>query len=592
MLRSIRQLAVAGAIALGLLAASTAVPARVDAAVVLPAPAGVTATRVAGKVNDFVVSWKPVAGALDHYNLSMFYGGQDHVTTVPADTTQLAVTGIDAVTQYRITVSSRDVDGGGTTSSVVVLEPLVPGPARTLKAVRDAMGTTLTVAWMAPAWVGYEPLTTYDVTVTRLADGVVVYQTATTTLSAVSGRLDPSKQYSVKISTKNSYGNGGVATALVGSDRPGTPTGLVGMRDAKSPSVVHVTWKAPAHIGSSPITYYQLMSGVGLLKDTLNINTTSADVALDSTRTGYLAVRACNDAGCSLLGPTVTMLASGATVAPTVATSNPFVLVTNTGGLVTIETRGFIGATSVYPRLVFRVFPTMGNAGYSDTQIGQNGARILTYTTVPTGTYTVTVSGMPAGGGEVEIARKVIIVNGDGMLAANQWQIVRGSATITNTMVSLSVAGENRVLSTKPLATPDMVFSTDATLKSGAGYGVWFRASLDASNRINGFTFQYDPLYGNAFIIRHWYQGVECPTPIAKTVFPSGFAVNAKHRLIVVVQGDTIWASVDGIEMFRVASLKTAAANSPCKYPLPTGTRIGFRTWNTSPATFENTTLR
>lgn len=74
--------------------------------------------------------------------------------------------------------------------------------------------------------------------------------------------------------------------------------------------------------------------------------------------------------------------------------------------------------------------------------------------------------------------------------------------------------------------------------------------------------------------------------------FPAGSAINAKHRLIVVVQGDTIWASVDGVEMFRVASLKAAAVASPCKYPLPTGTRIGFRTWNTSPATFENTTLR
>ena len=592
MLRSIRKLAVASSLAIGLLVAGAAVPVRVDAAVVLPAPAGVAATRLSGSVNDFVVSWKPVAGALDHYNVSVFYGGQDHVTTVPSGTTQLAITGVDAVTQYRITVSSRDVTGAGTTSSVVILEPLVPGPARTLTAARDALATSLTMAWTAPAWVGYEPLKAYDVTVTRLADGVVVHQSSTASLAAVVTGLDPSKQYSAKVSTKNSYGNGGVATALVGSDRPGTPTALVGTRDAKSPSVVHVTWKAPTHIGSGPITYYQLMSGVGLLKDTLNIKTTSADVALDSTRIGYLAVRACNDAGCSLLGPTVKMLASGATVAPTVATSNPFVLVTNTGGLITIETRGFIGATSVYPRLVFRVYPTMGNAGYSDVQIGQNGARVLTYTTVPTGTYTVTVSGLPAAGAEVEIARKVIIVNGDGLLTVKQWEVVRGAATITDKMVSLSVAGENRVLSTKPLATPDMVFSTDATLKSGAGYGVWFRASLDSSNRINGYTFQYDPLYGNAFIIRHWYQGTECATPIAKTAFPAGFAINAKHRLIVVVQGDTIWASVDGVEMFRVASLKTAAANSPCKYPLPTGTRIGFRTWNTSPATFENTTLR
>jgi len=591
-MRSIRTLTRAALLTLGLLVAGGAVPMPANAGTVLPAPAGVTATRVPASVKDFVVSWKPVVGALDHYNVSVFYAGQDHITTVAANTTQLAVTGVDFVTQYRITVSTRDVAGVGTTSPVFVLEPAVPGPVRALTAVRDAAATTLTMAWTAPTWLGHQPLTSYDVLVTRLADGVVVSNQSVATPTATVPGLDPTKQYSAKVTARNAFGTGTVATALVGNDRPATSTGLVATRDDKSPSVVHVTWKAPAQVGSGPITYYQFMSGVGMLKDTLTVTTTSADVALDSTRTGYVAVRACNDAGCGLLTPALTVLSSAAQAAAAAVTSNPFVMVSNTGGFVTVETRGYIGATSVYPRLVFRVFPTMGNAGYTDTQIGQNGARIITYTTVPTGTYTVMVSGLSATNVETEIARKVIIVNGDGMLTAQQWEVIKGSAKISGSVVDLPVAGENRVLSTKPLASPDMVFSTDATLKTGSGYGVWFRAGLDDLKRINGFTFQYDPLYGNAFIIRHWYQGTECSTPIAKSAFPAGFAINAKHRLIVVVQGDTIWASVDGVEMFRVASLKAAAAASPCKYPLPTGTRIGFRTWNTSPATFENTTLR
>jgi hypothetical protein len=49
---------------------------------------------------------------------------------------------------------------------------------------------------------------------------------------------------------------------------------------------------------------------------------------------------------------------------------------------------------------------------------------------------------------------------------------------------------------------------------------------------------------------------------------------------------------MDGQEVFRVNSLAAAAATSPCKYPLPQGTHIGFRTWNTSPSTFVGTTLR
>ncbi len=309
------------------------------------------------------------------------------------------------------------------------------------------------------------------------------------------------------------------------------------------------------------------------------------------TRIGYIAVRACNTAGCGAISTVTKMPASGV-AAPPSATANPFVLVSNNASTVTVETRGLIGAGSPYPRLVFRVFPTMGNAGYTDTQIGQNGARILTYQTVPRGTYTVTVSGLPTVGAEVEVARKVIVIGADGLLSAAEWKVVRGTAVIGASNVSMTVAGENRVLSTKPLPTADMVLTTVATLQSGSGYGIWFRAGLDSLSRIYGYTFQYDPLYGNAFIIRHWYQGTECSTPIAKKAFPVGWSINAKHQLVVVAKGDTMWASMDGQEIFRVNSLAAAAAASPCKYPLPQGTRIGFRTWGTSPSTFTGTTLR
>ena len=166
-----------------------------------------------------------------------------------------------------------------------------------------------------------------------------------------------------------------------------------------------------------------------------------------------------------------------------------------------------------------------------------------------------------------------------------------GKAAITPGQIDMANSGENRVLSVKPLSSPDMVLTTQATLRSGWGYGVWFRAGFDAQNRIYGYTFQYDPMYGNAFIIRHWYQGKECATPLAKTAFPKGFEVNATHQLVVVAKGDSIWASVDGKEVFRLDSLSKAIAGSPCQYPAPTGTRIGFRTWNSTSAVFVGTTL-
>jgi len=113
----------------------------------------------------------------------------------------------------------------------------------------------------------------------------------------------------------------------------------------------------------------------------------------------------------------------------------------------------------------------------------------------------------------------------------------------------------------------DMVPRTNATLESGKGYGVWFRSYLDTNGKIDGYTFQFDPGWANQFIIR------------------------STHKLVVVAQGDTVWASVDGVEVFRVNSLQAAVASSACKYPLPHGTGIGFRTWYPSPATFEGTAL-
>ena len=66
------------------IAGAAVVPTPAPAPTPLPAPTGITATRNPSRPMDFTVAWKPVAGAVDHYNVSVFYAGQDHVTIVPA----------------------------------------------------------------------------------------------------------------------------------------------------------------------------------------------------------------------------------------------------------------------------------------------------------------------------------------------------------------------------------------------------------------------------------------------------------------------------------------------------------------------------
>jgi hypothetical protein len=60
----------------------------------------------------------------------------------------------------------------------------------------------------------------------------------------------------------------------------------------------------------------------------------------------------------------------------------------------------------------------------------------------------------------------------------------------------------------------------------------------------------------------------------------------------VVTKGDTLYATIDGIKMFDVPSLKAALAASKCNMPEPTGSQVGFRTWSADgKATFRNTTI-
>ena len=89
---------------------------------------------------------------------------------------------------------------------------------------------------------------------------------------------------------------------------------------------------------------------------------------------------------------------------------------------------------------------------------------------------------------------------------------------------------------------------------------------------MSGYSFQYDPGYANvnagfgkALLLRLWENGKECGTPIAKVKWPKGLEVNDKHKIVVVNEGDTLYASIDGIKMFDVPSLKTAIKTSGCK---------------------------
>jgi hypothetical protein len=226
-----------------------------------------------------------------------------------------------------------------------------------------------------------------------------------------------------------------------------------------------------------------------------------------------------------------------------------------------------------------------------------NGATTATFATLPCGLYSVVVTGYGAGT-EKEFGRTVVNRCSTGAITADLWKVVYGSATVKGNAVDVTSSGERRIMSTTTHTGQDMALSTTAYLHTGWGYGIWVRADTSAGGAsVSGYSMQYDPGYANvssfgrALLLRLWSKGSECGSPLALVHFPAGVEVYAPHRFMVVIKGDTLFASIDEKVVFNVASLSTAVKNTGCGMPAPTGTQIGFRTWSDTTATFTGTTL-
>jgi hypothetical protein len=115
-------------------------------------------------------------------------------------------------------------------------------------------------------------------------------------------------------------------------------------------------------------------------------------------------------------------------------------------------------------------------------------------------------------------------------------------------------------------------------LEKGKGFGVYYRATGDPE-KITGYVFQYDPGYGNEFIVRKVYDGSE-QGPIARTSFPDGFEIYGKqHEIGITVVGSRHVVTVDGQSVldFEDSSFSSGAT--------------GARVWSDSEATLDDITV-
>lgn len=591
--------ATAGSAAVATLAAAVIAPAAASAAApAINAPGGLKVARSAADVNQLDVTWKAVAGA-DHYTVNVFDGTRDRAFTVAADRTSLTVPVSGACTQYNVTVTANDDTGAAAKTNIFRVDRLAPGGITGVKASRTADSARL--SWEAPQSAGFAPVDGYQVQVKQLSNGkMLVDRRSPDTTESLSG-LDPERMYVAQISPENKYGSCITSKVVLQGNKPTAPRALTAVRAADDADRLQVSWTEPEWAGFGKIDHYEIgfRSPQMPRPKWMSVGRDAkAEVSLDSKSKWSLWVRSVNSEGQAALSKELTIDKAGSALTPEV---DPKVDIAETEGVITVDFTGAVGSSSKYPRMTVAVAPTLGGRGFRESHSVSNGAGQVVFDRVPCGVYSVVVTGQ--GPKETkEFGRKVLNRCDTGAIAADQWKLVYGRADIKGNDVNMAYGNEARVMSTTKRSSQDMVFTTTANLKAGWGYGIWTRASLSGGAAASGYSFQYDPGYenvnksfGKALLLRVWNQGKECGNPVAKVKWPAGLSVNGAHDITVIAQGDTMYASIDGIKLFDVSSLKESLASSGCKasgFTEPTGTEVGFRTWSTNgSAVFSGTTL-
>ena len=152
----------------------------------------------------------------------------------------------------------------------------------------------------------------------------------------------------------------------------------------------------------------------------------------------------------------------------------------------------------------------------------------------------------------------------------------------------LKSGGERRVVAGSPSATNYYTVTSNATLLSGAGYGVYVRTTTDSATKLTGFCVQVDHGYGSGqIVVREIQSDSELTVPLAHVAVPAGFLwYGVPHLLGVTVNGNTMNVTLDGAKTIAIPNLTVASEasikysyGSPTALPTPAAGGYGLRAW-------------
>ena len=126
-------------------------------------------------------------------------------------------------------------------------------------------------------------------------------------------------------------------------------------------------------------------------------------------------------------------------------------------------------------------------------------------------------------------------------------------------------------------------FTIEATIDftAGAGFGVLFRASVDESERISGYSFDMDPVAGGGgYLLRQWEDNRQHWRPLEQTIVTDPGRLYGRHTMQLTLRGDHLTVIVDDEVVLSVPALSRASVGlgrGPCK-----GSAIGIQAWATT----------
>jgi hypothetical protein len=139
-------------------------------------------------------------------------------------------------------------------------------------------------------------------------------------------------------------------------------------------------------------------------------------------------------------------------------------------------------------------------------------------------------------------------------------------------------------------ALSDLVAAGDVTAEAvvdftaGAGFGILFRAGLDASGDLYGYSFDLDAVAGGgAYVVRQWEGNRPHWRPLAHAQVLDPAQLLGRRTISLAVLGDSLTVHVDGETVVTVRSLSHASielGRQPCR-----GDRLGIQAAATAEVT-------